>query len=245
MRVFWDKSHDAVNEEFNLEFPKEIVEMRRENYKVFDAGDGTTVAQFYDKDIYYYDIKSDKYLEIDNSIREEGEKFVADNGRFKVQFNRSLRDGKIYTMQKNNCGVILFSPDLAATGVSIEKVKNDDYAAENNNPADNKVVIRGIKNNADVVYAVEHDRVIENIIVHSKENKYEFSFELALENVYARASKDGKQLELRNTESSCIEFIILAPSMTDANGDYSDSVYYEIEQVEDKLLRCKVIADKD
>jgi len=238
--VFCDKVQNLASEICSLDDKKEIIEMRTENCKFFAVDGDTTVAEFYGKDVHYYDYKTDSYLDIDNTVKTVGDKFVADNGKFKVQFNRQPKEGKIYTIKKEYSNVTLISYDVVKMNFcQLEKVEIG--GIENNS-----VIIKGLKDGSvDLEYIVEHNRVKENIIVNQKSDSYEYQFELVLENVYARASKDGKQLELRNKGTSEIEFIIPSPFMVDDIGDWSDAVYYEIEELKQDVLSVKIVADKE
>ena len=214
------------------QFLYEAVEMREQNGKHYVANDGTATAIFQNQAAHYVDPSDNKLKDIDNSLQDIGDVLEAKANDFNVRFNKTPIKGEVFELTKKGYTVSLISGEAAAVkgGLKLENNKNE-------------VILKNVKADTDIQYIVESDRVKENIIINKKADSYEFSFDLNIENMTAAMSEDGKTLQLKSKETNEVIFFVPVPGMTDANGEYSDRVYYEIEDKNKNTLNLKVFAD--
>lgn len=219
----------------------EIKSKRGQRSKVFSDGHRRMKAEFYDKPVHYYDVKNGEFEEIDTRFHDDGEMLETRANTFRSKFYKRLQNGKVFEMEKDSCKVGLKSIDAARCGVC-----NMEACECSGDKSDgNKVLVKNVKANTDIEYVVDSERVKENIIVKERAEKYEYDFDLELNNLTVGVSEDGKSLELTKKDSGRLEFYIPSPVMFDANGESSEDVYYEIEQDNYDNISIKVIANAD
>ncbi|MCL2145529.1 MAG: hypothetical protein FWH43_08585, partial [Endomicrobia bacterium] len=222
------------------QFLYEAVEKREQNGKHYVANDGTVTAIFQNQAVHFLDPSDNKFKDIDNSLRDIGNVLEAKTSDFNIQFNKNLAQGKVFELTKKDCAVSLISREVTAvrSGLKLENTASL-------NRVQSELILKNIKDNTDFQYIVESDRVKENIIINKKADSYEYNFDLNIENLTVNMSNDGKILELKSKKTSEVVFSIPAPSITDAKGAYSDFVYYEIENQNEKTLNLKVVASAE
>ncbi|MCL1972473.1 MAG: hypothetical protein FWG57_05740 [Endomicrobia bacterium] len=213
------------------QFLYEVVEKRETNGKHYTANDGTVTAIFQNQAVHYLDPSDNKFKDIDSSLHDAGNYLEANVNDFNIQFDKTSPNGKVFELTKKDCKVSLISIETAAVKAGL-KVENKE----------SEIILKNIKDSADFKYVVESDRVKENIIINKKSDVYEYNFDLNIENMYAGISDDGKTLQLKSKKTGELMFFIPVPFMTDANGEYSDLVYYEIADQSEKTLNLKVVA---
>ena len=228
-----------ISSDAPVEPKEELIKARRLRRRVYSAGYKKTVAEFYDKPVFYR-TEDDKYCEIDNSIAESNDYFEIPGNSFRTRFYRSAVGGKLFDVDREGHCVELVSLDAASRGCVAE---NKSIRARSR--AESCVLFKGIDGNSDLEYIIDSDRVKENIIVNEKSEKYEYSFALNMRNLYMAVDEDGKRLELFRKESETRDFYIPSPVMYDAAGEQSDSVYFEVSEETNDRLILKVVADAD
>jgi len=229
-------------EDTSSKFSREITKKRNRNSKFYVNKNGTLTAIYSGKPIHYLDTLDNSFKDIDNSLLDTGDGLETRAGSFKARFAKRSGDGKIFELEKSGCKVGLISCDAAERGgCQLETCT----CSEGNSKEASKVVLKNVKNNIDIEYVVDSEKIKENIIIKEKAASYEFDFDLSIGDLIVGVSQDGKKLELKAKQTGKVQFCIPAPFMTDSNSGYSDSVYYEIVQAEQGLLSLKVIADNE
>lgn len=219
----------------------EIKSKRGRRSKFYSDGQKKMKAEFYDSPVHFYNAETGEYEEIDNRFEDKGETYGVRSNAFKPQFNKKVRNGKIFEMEKDLCKVGLKSLDAAKYG----RCELEICDCGNDGCDSGKALLKNATDNTDIEYCVTTNRIKENIIVKERADKYEYDFELSIENIVIDVSEDGKNLELIKKDSGMTEFYLPSPVMFDAAGETSDSVYYEIEQENAESIKIKVIADKE
>lgn len=177
-----------------------------------------------------------------NNRKQTEDGYELNSNTFKTHFHQHATDGKIFEIEQDMCRVGFISQEAAANG----GCELEDRSCDGEGAGDScKVILRNVKRGTDNEFVVDTESVQGNIIVKEKCDQYEYDFELSLFNLETGVSDDGKRLELRRRDTGNVQFDILAPLMTDADGNESDSAYYEIVQETEDRLSLKVIADKD
>ena len=223
-------------------FLHEDLEKRTLNGKHYIGNNDTVTAIYKERPVHFMD--ADGLLQdIDNTLVETVDGFETKSGAFKTNFIKKSVDGKVFELGRNNCKVSLFSHDIAKRGSVLERQEKLSHEANSSELSNNLVVFRDVTLSTDIEYVVESDGIKENILIKAKSDSYEYGFDLAIDNLTIGASNDGKTLELKSKTTGQVEFLIPAPFMFDANGEYSDAVYYEISPKNENLLNIKIVAD--
>ncbi len=212
---------------------------REINVKHYIGNDGTATAIYSGKAVHYIEEQTAELKEVDNSLSDDGEGMRTNANAFITRFKKNAEDGEIYELTKGNCKVGLKSKELAGNC----NCGNNICTCEEANAVQSKMRFQDVSENVDLQYTVDSDRVKENIIVKQKGERYEYNFEVALQNLSVGISEDKKTLQLIDQNSGKVQFYIPSPFMTDAAGAYSDLVYYEIAEQNENTLSLKVIAD--
>lgn len=231
------KNHAAI-EMKNLQ---EITEKRGWRHKVYSRNHKKMVTEYYDSPVHYRDANN-QFKNIDVRFTDNGVAYETKANTFHATFSKNPKDGKVFEMEQNLCRVGLISQDVAENaGCHTENCIGEEIEQGKNC----KAVLRDIRENVDLEYIVDAEKIKENIIVKEKSDRYEYVFLLSLDNLAINLSRDGNCLELLKKDSGRVQFYIPAPVMYDAAGERSDAVYYEITQEKDDLLWLKVVADKE
>ncbi len=212
---------------------------REINVKHYIGNDGTATAIYSGKAVHYVDEQTSELKEVDNSLSDDGEGMRTNANAFITRFKKNAEDGEIYELTKENCKVGLKSKELARNC----NCGNNICTCEETNAVQSKMRFQDVSENVDLQYIVDSDRVKENIIVKQKGERYEYNFEVTIQNLSVGISEDKKTLQLIDRNSGKVQFYIPSPFMTDASGAYSDLVYYEIAEQNEDTLSLKVIAD--
>lgn len=228
---------NTVVNETNIPEFAEVVEKRGRCQKVFTDGKGKSMTKFYGKPVHRKTVNG--FEPIDNTLSESDEDYHTTFGNYNARFFKNRIKGKIFDVEKDQCSVALVSRDVAEHDCITENCGSEDEDV----CSDGKIVLHGIRENTDIEYLTKSDRIKENIIIKERSDKYDYEFDLALENLTVKASADGNSLEIINKGNGTLWGYIPAPFMYDANGKRSDDVYYEID-AEGKEISLKVIADE-
>ncbi len=106
------------------------------------------------------------------------------------------------------------------------------------------IAYSNVNSNTDIEYIMQGNDLKENIIVKSKGERYEYGFQLALVGLDATLDESGA-IYLSDKESDEIKYIIPAPYMYDAEGEYSEAVSYSLFNVEGDKYLLVVTADEE
>lgn len=224
-------------------FPEEISELRTENVKHFDKGDGTYEAIAYGGAVHRKDADG-KWQDIDNTLilREDrgAERYVDADAR--ISFAPTASSGAaLWQLSENGYSISLSLADADLRAGAAADVKNHASRAEQIAAAkkaddtdalfrvDNttKILYRNVLANVDLEYILSGNDVKETIVVQSKRENYDFSFRLSLSELIPKTTDDGAIL-LLDAESGKEVYLLPAPYMTDADDSYSDAVSYRL-----------------
>lgn len=218
---------------------QEVRSIRGRKSKFYSLGQNRMLAEIYDESIHYYDYNDKTFKNIDLNFDEKDDLLETRSNSFKARFNRHPHNGKIFELEKNLCKIGLTFCDISDQ----EECVLQNCECREHEYECNRVFLRNAKKDTDIEYIVTPKRIKENIIINDRLEKYEFNFDLSLDNIVIDVSWDGKRLELMKKDSGRPQFFIPAPYMFDANGEKSDDVYYEIDQEDAENIKLKVVAD--
>ena len=224
-------------------FPEEISELRTENVKHFDKGDGTYEAISYGGAVHRKDADG-KWQDIDNTLtlREDrgAERYVDADAR--ISFAPTASSGAaLWQLSENGYSISLSLADAGLRSGAAADVENHASRAEQIVAAkkaddtdalfrvDNttKILYRNVLANVDLEYILSGNDVKETILVQNVCENYDFPFRLSLSGLIPKATDDGAIL-LCDSESGKEVYLLPAPYMTDADDSYSDAVSYRL-----------------
>ena len=224
-------------------FVSEVTELRTENVKHFDNGDGTYEAVSYGTAVHRKDANGE-WQDIDNTLtlREDSgeERYVSSDAR--ISFAPAASgDGAIWSLSENGYSVSLslFDANLrAGAGADVrnhatraEQIaaakKADDREAVLRVDNSTSIVYRNVLANVDLEYVLSGNDVKETILVQNVCENYDYSFKLSLSGLVPKETDDGAIL-LCDVENGETVYVIPSPYMTDAKYEYSDAVSYRL-----------------
>ncbi len=176
------------------------------------------------------------YKKICNSLTDNGGEIVNGENSYKVAFDKDAHSGKIFDLRKGE-KIITLSYGNAAQARAHDCGCGCQLCAD----VDNKVMAT-LYDGTQIEYLALNDRIKENIIINSRQEKYEYDFTLQIGDMTVEEGEHSDLL-IKDKETGETEFIIPAPYMFDAAGVRSDKVRYEID-VNGGELAIKVIADQ-
>ncbi len=265
-----NETHQASLGYDNPDIPRPITEIesrREENVKHFLLPDGTVEAIVYSNAVHRKDVEGE-WKDIDNTLSANNAKapnlYVTDDLR--VAFAKSFSpDGQLFALNENGYGI---SMKLITNTISLSPIEPIDTAAvvsevtvtnaerrsdkkkwdsvEEAVRVDNASSIRysNVKANTDLEYVLEGNNVKENIIIKSAGGSYVYTFELGLSGLTPALREDGS-ISLSDVETGRSEYIIPAPYMFDADGEYSYDVYYTLTEKSEGVYTLKITADSE
>lgn len=241
-------------------FVSEVTELRTENVKHFDNGDGTFEAVSYGTAVHRKDVNGE-WQDIDNTLtlREDRgeERYVSSDAR--ISFAPVTSGSKtIWSLSENGYSVSLSVSDSNLRSGSSADVRNHATRAEQISAAkkaddrdavlrvDNStsIVYRNVLPGVDLEYVLSGNDVKETILVQNVRENYDFAFKLSLSGLIPKATDDGAIL-LCDAENGESVYVIPAPYMTDANYEYSDAVSYRLTKLGDGEYEIKVAASAE
>ena len=260
---------DAVDEDNYIE--KEFVDKRTETSKQFLMSDGTIMVQKYGVPIHYDD--GDGYKEIDNTLvlktgNSAGEYYENTANSFKVMLSRNLNtensisvENEGYTLsftlnnrkdeQAQTAAADLIKSSAQSSEFSkAAKIDNTDAIDYSNrklkipiqpNVGDSILKYQNVFNEVDFEYTVNSLGVKEDIIINEPIEDYRFSYTINAPDMYLELSESGEIVAY--AEDGNAVFAIPAPNMTDADGVYSEDVYYTLANNHDDTYTLGIIPD--
>ncbi len=236
----------------------EKIEGRTFNSKEFIMSDGTILVQQFAQNIHYEDEEGLK--EIDNTIveveNENGETTYENSANFyKVKMSKNFKPNKEFLELKNGEYHLSFTfVDNSAKNATANK--NDKVKGKSNNKyndkkvknpksyssGEGKIYYTDIAKGVDLEYETQDNGIKENIIVNDYIADYDFDFNIKVKNLTLIKNADGS-ISAINEEGE-EKYVIPAPFMFDANGEYNYEVEYVLTEAEDGYT-LTISADKD
>ena len=211
-----DEQNDAIYE---------MVSLRQENVKHFRLADGSYVAAQYNYPVHYKD-ENGEFIDINNQLVSSESEFVTENSRVKF-IKKSTGNGNIFTLHENNTKITmgLVGAEKKTEGVVTSTNNSDDSIDSLIGKLTNleniftTIVYEDILDGVDIEYIVHSLNIKENIIVKERKDSYSYTFTVELNNLSAVLSEDGNVYI--STEDGEIKYVIPAPIVYDANGEYA------------------------
>lgn len=236
----------------------------------FEHNNNTIKSVYTAIPVNYYDETSDTWKTIDNTLTETAVSYEASNGICRTEVSKP-EAGKKIKMTLGDCSlswqylgredkdnaeaVSYIKQGFEANNASGEEstvLKVDSGIEENLQSKESRVIYENADANVDLEYLMQGNNLKENIIVKNPAESYRLAFSMTLNGLKMRLSEDNDRIELYsevtdNTDQTTkkVEAFIPAPFMTDANGEVSEDVGFEVEDSAEDGFRFVVIADSD
>lgn len=237
----------------------EIEAMREENVKHFYLGDGSFQAVAYGDAVHRKDVTG-KWQDIDNSLVLQT---VKNTKRYSVQNSRvTFADtfsplSNILTLSENGYSVSFSLKSKEKTTNSLAKVSNHkarNLQIEQNNKVSkidslrninntSSIKYENIQNSVDLEYVLTSNTIKENIIIKEPLKNYSFTFVLEVERLVAKLTDSGV-INLHDSESGDIVYVIPAPYMFDAKNEVSYNVSYTLNEPISGKYELTITADE-
>ena len=239
---------------------RELESRREENVKHFLLPDNTVQAVVYadavhrkDADGNWQDISNDLSL-----TEYKGVKFYTTADERVVFAEKYAPNAQLWQLSENGYTVAMgvvsnqLSADATVTPIGGVTVTNAPmqrsattwHSVEEARVVDNtaSIVYSNIKANTDLEYIMIGNDIKENIVVKTRSNSYTYQFQLTLTGLTAILNEDGS-ISLTDSATQQQQYIIPAPYMVDAAGEYSNEVTYSLNQAGEGQYTLTVTAD--
>ena len=226
---------------------------RTETSKKFLLDDGTTMIAEYDVPVHYQS-DNGKWVEYNNSLVAENSDATADEASSEEYTNKSSNiDIKLSNKAKKNNMIKLTSDDYSISWGYDNANKSKAKIIEDNTKLSGNDKFTTLKNltsetlyedvfkNVDLQYFVTSTGIKENIILKSSDVQNEFNVTYKTKNLTAKQI-DDYTISLCNKSDKEV-YRIVAPYMTDANGNASTQLKLSIESQKGSNLSVKLTAD--
>ncbi len=238
-------SYERLNEAFEVE------ELREESVKHFRLEDGSYVAAQYDMPVHYLD-DNGEWQDIDNSLVANGSEYTTSNAR--IKFAKKITGNEnLFTLHDGNHKITM-SFDNAIKKTE-GKVTNTDEELNGATKLQKMMALEGltseiiykdILSDVDLQYVIASGNIKENIIVKSKQDSYNYSFTLKLNNLDAVKASDGS-ISIFDPDTEKVIYYIPAPIVYDANGEFADASLseYTLTKTGNNTYSLAVTADSE
>ncbi|MBQ3221702.1 MAG: RHS repeat protein, partial [Clostridia bacterium] len=239
---------------------QENVEKRTETTKEFLMSDDTILVQQFADEVHYYD--GSVYQEIDNTLVEKTESdgteyYENESNSFKVKFQKNGKtDLKLVEVEED--GYKLKIKYKSKTDKKEKKLKTKVEKSKKKEKVEYKdkklkkpaeyvtptggITYKEIEDNVNLTYEVQGNKLKENIVVSELQEEYSYTFEVDAKDLYFVQNENGS-IHLNDTKGET-KFVIPAPFMYDSEGQYSNAVYYTLNEKNDKA-EITVTADSE
>ena len=249
-------SNDSKHTEPSI---NEVVELRSENTKHFDMGDGTYQAVTYGYPVHRKDATGE-WKDIDNTLTiERGSSTQYKTKDSRVNFASEYSSStSLLTLRENGYTIEMSFVSPIRGAVSAAKVSNpvleetslsSDRASDNidelirvNNSS--SIKYENVLDNVDLEYILHSNDVKENIIVNEPCVSYSYTFELKVDNMIAELDETGV-IYFCDAMTGEAVYVIPVQYMYDDNGAVSYEVDYQLKQIKNGIYKLTIIADEE
>ncbi len=225
----------------------EITELREESVKHFSLEDGASLAVVYPEPVHY--LSGDNWKNIDNSLvlnksitdKSGNPVYSLKASDVDLRIPQDLNNGNKIEVSKNGntFKMGLYNNGAADSEKAVIRNNIDSGIIVNENATEiekqnteiiksalktSKVEYKAAFEGADLEYTVSSSRIKENIVVNEKQDNYEYKFEINYGSLIPVTNEDGSISFFNSEDDEEAAFLLSAPYMVDASGEYSDSV---------------------
>lgn len=260
----WETEPNPDYEPGGEAFRATEIPTRRERYvKHFALGGGEYQAVVYGDAVHRLNADG-TWRDIDNRLLSDGAgRFATPDGRVQVAGNTGRSDfllsieenGYYIAMTPYDSGAVTAVPGLAGELLdsAAEIVNHPERVTADTDDLDALMTVNNttcvtyssVYRATDLEYILTGDTIKENIIVNAPADSYTYVFRIRLSGLYPVLSETG-EIRLLDEGTDEERYVMPAPFMYDADGDYSDEVSYRIMETEEAgQYLLAVVADEN
>ena len=193
----------------------EDVEKRDLFSKNFNCHNRARKTVLFGSPIHYLNTATNKYEDIDLSLKTNEDSVVNDTNGFRTVFNKNAKSNSVFEISKNNYTVSLKL-------VNQNGAKGEEKSYNKQVSDDSKFIV---KENNDVKYnyKVLNNKVKDEIVINKKQDDYKYDFIIEVNNLEVQLADDGI-INLVDIETGKIKFYIPRPFMVDNDGKQSKDI---------------------
>ena len=205
---------------------------REENVKHFIMSDGTMQAAQYNVPVHFQ--QNGEWVDYDNTLVEtdadeeenkgkilKNKDLTVKNSDQNIRISKKTNGKKFVRIEKDGYKLSWYYQGAKKSTAEISQ-QQDDGDRTSLEKLSSSVCFKNVYKNTDFEYIISTDGLKENIILNSADTKREFVAEYKA-NGLTPVQIDSKTVELQNGDGKAI-YILTAPCMTDANGEFSDGI---------------------
>ena len=236
-------------EDIKINYEAEVIEekesLRDENIKHYLLSDGTTKAVVYSSPVHYLN-ENGEWADIDNTLSLISNEYTANN-KFEIKFAKKSGSSNLLSIKDGEYKITFTPLNANKSNAEIENTEKSNSLKFKDvsklSHLKSRVIYENAYDGVDLEYILTGNNIKENLIVNKRLNEYVFEFEIKVKGLELFV-KDGCVVF---TDSETLEekYKIPLPYMYDANGEYSVSVEYSVEQSSNTKYVLKVEADKE
>ena len=182
------------------------------NSRFLNNNNGTITALFSNTPI----------LDQDEKLFESTNQITVSRPSFQVQFNKLEKQPEVFELSSNNAKI---------------KFQFDDKTPNKKKPAHRPLSIKDTKsvfwknvdNKTNITFDINSDRIVQNITVNKKAEKYDYSIILGTENLKSNLFSEYKTLQLANEDINV--FNISAPILKDSQDKTFTAQSFDVKEI--------------
>ena len=192
----------------------EVLENRQPFSKNFNCHNRARKTILFGSPIHYLNSATNKYEDIDLSLKTNEDSIVNDTNGFRTVFNKDSKSNSVFEISKDNYTVSLKLVNQNGT-------KNEEKSYNKQVSDDSKFVVKD--DDIEYNYKVLNNKVKDEIVINKKQDDYKYDFIIEVNNLEVQLADDGN-INLVDTETGKIKFFIPRPFMFDNDGKQSKDI---------------------
>lgn len=192
----------------------EDVEKRDLFSKNFNCHNRARKTVLFGSPIHYLNATTNKYENIDLSLKTNEDSIINDTNSFKTVFNKNAKSNSVFEISKDN-----YTVSLKLVNQNGTKGEEKSYNKQVKN--DSKFVVKD--DDIEYNYRVLNNKVKDEIVINKKQDDYKYDFIIEVNNLEVQLADDGN-INLVDAKTKQIKFYIPRPFMVDNDGKQSKDI---------------------
>lgn len=192
----------------------EDVEKRDLFSKNFNCHNRARKTILFGSPIHYLNATTNKYEDIDLSLKTNEDSIINDTNSFKTVFNKDAKSNAVFEISKDNYAISLKLVNQNGT-------KGEEKSYNKQVSDDSKFVVKD--DDIEYNYKVLNNKVKDEIVINKKQDDYKYDFIIEVNNLEVQLADDGI-INLVDIKTGKIKFFIPRPFMVDNDGKQSKDI---------------------
>ncbi|MDX9691895.1 MAG: DNRLRE domain-containing protein, partial [Acholeplasmataceae bacterium] len=234
-----EKPIEYQSDELNISqvpIVNEDVSRRTANEKHFRKLDGTYEVAIYDNEVHYFE--DEKWIDIDNSLNDNGDYLENKNNSFNTTFPKNLSENKTIVIKSKDYSIDWKVLDILSTSAEYNNAEKKQSLSTELAGINQSVTYKNVKNKVDLQYILQGSDVKEYIILNEYSEAFSMSFEYTLKNLELVETDEGI-IFINQANESVFKFDDLF--MVDSNNNLSYDVEYKITKSKKDTYKITIL----